>query len=68
MSANEVITDNNAPIGYVTGDVCNRNGCNGVIQEYEKDCVCYCHINPPCSCCTTARGYCETCGWDAREE
>lgn len=54
--------------GYCKGDACNRNGCKGVIEEREKDGCCSCHINPPCSYCTEPNFFCNTCGWDAKEE
>lgn len=54
--------------GYSEGEICNRNGCNGIIKEHEKEGRCSCHINPPCSYCTELNAYCETCGWDAKEE
>lgn len=54
-------------INYEEGEICNRNGCKGIIKCYEKD-TCSCHINPPCSSCTEPRAYCETCKWDELEE
>lgn len=57
----------NNQYGYVEGEICNRKGCKGVIQETEKG-QCSCHINPPCSACTEPRGYCVICGWDAATE
>lgn len=55
------------PIGYSEGEKCNRLGCLGIIRAYGSD-SCSCHINPPCSSCTTAREYCPECDWDAEEE
>lgn len=52
--------------GVEEGDVCNRNGCQGVLEAREKG-GCSCHINPPCSSCTEAREYCPECGWDSNE-
>lgn len=54
-------------VGYVTGDRCNRRHCQGVIEERRIE-DCSCHIAPPCSACTEPRGYCNTCGWDARDD
>lgn len=54
--------------GLLKGEKCNRNGCNGIIDEHEKEGCCSCHINPPCSYCTTPSEYCPECGWDAEEE
>ena len=53
--------------GYEKGDRCNRNGCQGIIEEHEKR-GCSCHINPPCSACTEARGYCPVCEWEERDD
>ncbi len=39
--------------GFDAGDVCNRNGCSGVIIEGKREGDCSCHINPPCSFCTS---------------
>lgn len=55
-------------IGYEKGDICNRNGCIGIIDEYEGEGGCTCHINPPCSYCVDSRAYCPECSWDGREE
>lgn len=33
-------------LGFEKGDKCNRDGCTGIIEEYERD-VCSCHITPP---------------------
>jgi hypothetical protein len=54
--------------GYSKGEICNRDGCVGVIDEHDLDGGCSCHINPPCSYCETPKEYCPVCGWDAREE
>ena len=58
----------NNEIGYSKGEICNRDGCNGIIDEHQKEGCCSCHINPPCSYCVEPNAYCETCGWDAKEE
>lgn len=54
--------------GYESGDTCNRDGCNGIIKEHEKEGCCSCHINPPCGYCTEPTAYCDECGWDDKEE
>lgn len=54
--------------GIEKGDVCGRNGCKGIIDEYEKDGCCTCHIVAPCTYCTTPNQYCPECGWDAKNE
>lgn len=50
-------------IGIYEGDTCNRNGCHGIIKTHPVK-NCSCHINPPCSACTTPRNYCPVCGWE----
>lgn len=54
--------------GTKKGEMCNRNGCTGIIEEGEKEGCCSCHINPPCSYCTTQTEYCPVCGWSAEDE
>lgn len=49
-------------IGLVESDVCNRDGCKGVMQEQDTDTCCSCHISPPCSHCTDAIFECVECG------
>lgn len=56
-----------ADFGQLKGDTCWRNGCQGVIAEYEVE-NCSCHINPPCGACTTDRAYCSSCDWQASDE
>lgn len=55
-------------LGYSKGEICNRNSCAYVIKEEDKVGSCSCHVNPPCSYCTTQTGYCEGCGWIAEDE
>lgn len=54
--------------GYLEGEICNRDGCKGIIQEHDTVGGCSCHINPPCSYCETSREYCPKCNWDGGEE
>lgn len=57
--------------GNEEGEVCWRNGCQGVIALRSADDMdggCSCHINPPCGFCTTPREHCPVCDWDADEE
>lgn len=54
--------------GILKGELCSRNSCLGIIDEHESDSCCSCHINPPCSYCTTSREYCPACGWDAYDD
>ena len=54
--------------GYIEGETCNRFRCDGVIEERPLE-GCTCHLgHPPCGTCTTPRGYCVKCDWDAKEE
>ena len=51
-------------LGLEEGEICNRDGCQG-IMTYVKEGSCSCHINPPCSVCTDARLQCSECGEEA---
>jgi hypothetical protein len=53
--------------GYNKGEICNREGCRGIIDEHDKD-GCSCHSAPPCSSCTRTYEYCPECDWDHQEE
>lgn len=55
-------------IGIVKGEICNRDGCVGVIDEHEKDGSCSCHIHPPCSYCVTDTAYCPVCDWSCDDD
>jgi len=54
--------------GWEIGDICNREGCQGILDEDGDKYMdsCSCHINPPCSRCTTNWAVCPECGWEAR--
>jgi len=54
-------------IGFVSGEICNRNECKGIIEEGLKEGNCSCHINPPCNYCITDTHFCPICGWEADE-
>ncbi len=54
--------------GFLKGEKCNRNNCDGIIDKHEKEGGCSCHINPPCSHCTDSSEYCPVCDWSGREE
>lgn len=54
--------------GYEEGEVCGRDGCDGIIEEHDIDGGCSCHINPPCSYCTTPKEFYPVCGWEAADE
>lgn len=55
-------------LGCEAGEVCGRDGCEGVIEEHDSDTGCSCHISPPCSHCATPREFCPEREWDALEE
>lgn len=55
------------PYGYEENEICNRDGCKGIIKEHPVE-NCSCHIAPPCSACVKDRHYCEICDWIAEEE
>lgn len=55
-------------IGYFKDEICNRDGCNGILNEHDTDKRCLCHINPPCSYCEESRVYCPVCGYEGEEE
>lgn len=54
--------------GFVKGEVCGRDGCQGIIEEHEKDGGCTCFINPPCSYCVEPCEFCPECDWQASDE
>lgn len=56
-----------ANFGYEQGERCNRDGCDGVIEEHALE-GCSCHINPPCSACTADRCYCPKCDWQGADD
>ncbi len=59
----------NDNFGYFKGDTCYRNGCKGIIEQYDSDYGCSCHTgHPPCNYCVDSREYCPECDWDGREE
>ena len=51
-------------LGVRKGEMCNRFGCDGIIDQIEDDQGCSCHINPPCSHCCNTSQYCPECNWD----
>lgn len=55
-------------LGCCKGEVCNRDGCTGIIDQHEKEGGCSCHINPPCGYCETDTSFCPVCEWSAAEE
>lgn len=48
--------------GTEEGEVCLRDGCDGVLA-YPKVVDCSCHLSPPCFACTENPLSCPACGW-----
>lgn len=57
-------------LGIEEGETCNRDGCQGRIEYLPDESAgcCSCHINPPCSYCTSTKPECPICGWRQEEE
>ncbi|MFY3577131.1 hypothetical protein ACOTI8_31005 [Achromobacter xylosoxidans] len=53
--------------GCEEGDICGRQGCQGVI-EFQKPENCSCHLGAPCYSCMSVQLHCPECGWEAQEE
>jgi len=58
---------NEIEYGFEDGDICNRRRCRGIISIHDVE-NCSCHINPPCSACTSAKAYCPVCGWEEKDD
>lgn len=61
--------DEKTEVGCEIGEVCNRNGCKGILaDDGELDGLsCNCHISPPCSKCTHDPAYCPECDWEPEQ-
>lgn len=46
--------------GISDGEICRRNGCDGVMYRYDES-NCSCHISPPCNNCVNAIYACDKC-------
>ncbi len=55
---------NERKLGTDEGDVCKRDGCNGVIHLPEVE-NCSCHISAPCPAHESQTLCCPVCGWEA---
>ncbi len=53
--------------GYYEDEICNRDGCTGVIERLAPEGGCSCHICPPCGYCTYQGYYCPECDWEAEQ-
>jgi len=52
--------------GVYKDEVCNRDGCKGIIAEHERE-GCSCHISAPCSGCCHSYEYCPECDWEPEQ-
>lgn len=54
-------------VGAEEGDVCKRDGCEGVIKYGipGESCRCSTTSKPPCSYCENGRPFCPVCSWDS---
>lgn len=55
-------------IGYLKGEKCNRDNCDGIIDEHEKEGGCSCHNNAPCSYCVDDNTFCPKCNHSGLDE
>ena len=49
--------------GILSGEKCNRDGCEGLMVAVDSDSSCSCHINPPCGHCVNMEFECSHCGF-----
>ena len=54
-------------VGVMDGDICNRDGCEGILELSHVE-NCSCHINPPCQACVGRSIVCPVCGYDSADE
>ena len=57
----------NNEIGWCEGEVCNRNGCDGVMEKIDDGRGCTCFIVSPCSHCVDMLFECNKCGETTEE-
>lgn len=55
-------------IGYEKGDICNRDGCLGIMREEQDPCYCLAINNPPCSACEHSDLVCDICDFSLNED
>lgn len=55
-------------IGMEEGDVCNREGCLGLLRVAYPEMSCRCHISPPCARCVGSFVECPVCGATNKDE
>ena len=49
-------------LGTEEGNVCGRDGCDGILVMTREG-ECRCHISPPCSSCVNMKPACPKCHW-----
>jgi hypothetical protein len=49
-------------LGESIGEVCNRKGCTGIIEEFDEE-NCTCYAKAPCPTCMGHNVVCPKCGW-----
>lgn len=60
------MTDN-LEVGVEESALCNRNGCQGVMERVLAG-DCSCHFCPPCNACIDASLVCSACDADPEDE
>lgn len=53
--------------GYEAGELCNRDGCEGILEKDTCEEGCSCHLHPPCSYCM-ADVICPECNWSSEDD
>lgn len=53
--------------GWEEGDMCNVDGCDGVL-EFQPVKDCFCHISPPCGACVDNMPVCNECGREVEKD
>ena len=55
-------------LGYEVGEICNRDGCKGIMREHHSQiCSLYMlYLYPECYKCEGTKIFCDTCNWDIR--
>jgi len=61
-----------ATFGTEEGEICNRNGCKGIIEIIPDaelvDQGCSCHLSAPCEFCMNQHLACPECGWSENDD
>ena len=54
------MTNKTEEVGLIEGDLCCRDGCQGIMERHDEP-NCSCHISPPCGNCVNAEYQCSEC-------